>query len=447
MAMKRRDALKTMGGLAGAATMSRLVPGCGGDGPAPGATHVFLMMENRSYDHMLGARALAGLGGDGLTATMSNPDGGGAVIAPWEATVATMCVPDPPHGWDSSHRQWNAGANDGFVIEHQAGTPGDLGPMQYLTRTHLPVTWALADRYAICDRWFASVMGATWPNRMHWLTGTSLGMKSNDLPDGGWTAPLIFDLLEAAGVDWKLYIADLPWSALLGFSPPPGRVRNIEELYADAAAGTLPAVAYVDPPFSYADDHPPNHPIFGQQYLASVYNALASSPQWEQSLLVVTYDEHGGFFDHVSPPTTVDDRAAEGFDQLGFRVPTLVVGPYVKSGHVSSVVRDHTSALRHLQLRHGLPDLGMRTAAANDLSELIDEERLARGEATAPMVLPAVDVEPWMFDAVCNASAASSHHDILRIAAVHPEWVAPYDQRSRLRETMAAVAARAARAP
>jgi phospholipase C len=440
--MKRRDALKTMGGLAGAAALGRLAPGCGAAGPEPGTTHVFLMMENRSFDHFLGARALEGLGGDGLTRSMSNPDASGALIAPWEATVDTMCVPDPPHSWGSSRQQWNGGACDGFVRAQQVGVPGDTGPMQYLTRAHLPVTWALADEYAVCDRWFASVMGATWPNRMYWLSGTSMGMQNNDLPPGGWTAPLIYDQLDAAGVEWKLYIADLPWVALLGFSPPQGRVRNIEEFFADAAAGTLPPVVFLDPPFSYADDHPPHHPVFGQQYLASVYNALAASPQWEKSMLVVTYDEHGGFFDHVSPPTVVDDRAAEGFDQLGFRVPTLVVGPYVKRSHVSSVVRDHTSALRHLQVLHGLGDMGMRTAAANDLSELLDEARVASGDAAPPIVLPAVEVESWMVEAVCQKSDRS-YHDILRIADEHPEWMARWDLRDRLPQTMKAIAARA----
>ena len=122
------------------------------------------MFENRSYDHVLGTRGmLEGKPGDGLTAAMTNLDSDGAVVAPWPGTPDTMCVPDPPHGWDASHRQWNAGANDGFVTEQQRDTPGDLGPMQYLSREHQPVTWALADAYATCDRWFASVMGPTWP--------------------------------------------------------------------------------------------------------------------------------------------------------------------------------------------------------------------------------------------------------------------------------------------
>src|SRR5689334_10233038 len=107
--LRRRDALKTMTGIAGAATLGHLLPGCGGDGKAPPPTYVLLMMENRSYDHVLGARALMGKGGDGLTASMSNPDTSGAAVAPWPATMETMCVLNPPHSWDNSHLQWNQG--------------------------------------------------------------------------------------------------------------------------------------------------------------------------------------------------------------------------------------------------------------------------------------------------------------------------------------------------
>lgn len=431
-----------MGGLA--ATTLLPLPGCGGeDGGPPPATHIFLMMENRSYDHMLGARAAEGLGGDGLTAAMSNPDTAGAAVAPFVAPIEGMCVPDPPHGWEASHAQWNGGANDGFVTEHQKDNPGELGTMQYLTRVHQPVSWALADEYATCDRWFASVMGPTWPNRMYWLAGTSQGSMGTYLPDGGFTAPTIFHRLDEAGVAWTLYAAVLPWAALLGGGAPlEGHVKGIEDFYADAAAGRLPPVVYVDPPFTAGDDHPPAHPLLGQQFLASVYAALAASPQWESSLMVVTYDEHGGFFDHVSPPTAIDDRAADGFDQLGFRVPALVVGPTVKRGHVSSVVRDHTSALRHQQLLFGLGDLGARTAAAADLSELIDDTAAPR----PPIQLPMVDLEPWMIDRVCTGGGGSGvlgpeDHDILRVADEHPAWVARWDRRDRLAETAAAIEA------
>src|SRR4051812_3141513 len=113
--LRRRDVLKTMGGMAGTAALARFLPGCGGGGDGPPPTYVMVLMENRSYDHMLGGRTLEGLGGDGLTTSMSNPDSDGALVAPWPATVDTLCVPNPPHSWPAAHAQWNHGANDGFV--------------------------------------------------------------------------------------------------------------------------------------------------------------------------------------------------------------------------------------------------------------------------------------------------------------------------------------------
>jgi phospholipase C len=443
--MKRRDLLKSMGAVAGAAGLSKFLPGCGSDDGGPGEIKniVLLMMENRSYDHWLGARSLLeGKPGDGLLATMSNRDLDGNDIAVSPAS-GSLCVPDPPHGWEQSHEQWASGVNAGFLTEHQRRAPGDLAPMQYMTRQHLPVTWALADAYATCDRWFASVMGPTWPNRMYWLAGTSMGMQGNELPPEDFTAPTIFHRLDEKAVPWKLYYGDLPFLFLLGHGfdvDPVGRVLPIDDFYSDAAAGTLPPVTYLDPPFGYADDHPPHHPILGQQFLASVYTALANSPQWKDTLLVVTYDEHGGFFDHVPPPTVADDRAAMGFDQLGFRVPSLVIGPYVKQGFVSSVQRDHTSVLKHLETGFGLAPLTARSSAANDLSELIDTDRLTAGEAAAPITLAPVDVEEAMMDAQCLA-AETSAHDVLRFADRHPELVAGWDRRRLLPETARRIAA------
>ena len=249
------------------------------------------MMENRSYDHWLGARGLVeGLPGDGLVAGMSNLDDRAATPVPiYPVTQDMYCVPDPPHGWDSSHNQFAGGANTGFVTEQELKHPGDVEVMQYMQRADLPVTWALADAYATCDRWFCSVMGPTWPNRMYWMAATSMGMQSNDLPMNGFTAPTIFDRLDAAGVDFAIYYGDLPFIGLLGSGVKvslDGRLRRMKQFYADAAAGNLPSVVYLDPPFAFGDDHPPHHPIYGQQLLASVYNALASSPHWERCLLV-----------------------------------------------------------------------------------------------------------------------------------------------------------------
>jgi len=440
--MKRREVLKSAGALAGAA----LLPECG-QGPGKIDTLVYLMMENRTYDHVLGARSmLEGLPGDGLTAGMSNPDAKGNPIAPFAPPSAALCVPDPPHGWNPSHAQFNGGANDGFVRQHQAAHAGDVSCMQYLTRREAPVTWALADRYASCDRWFASVMGPTWPNRFYWYAGTSMGRDRNAVPAGGFTAPTIFGRLEAAGIDYRIYYGDVPFTALLGKADfdLDAHAGPITRFFDDAKNGRLPRVSYLDPPFGAADDHPPHHPILGQQFIASVYQALAASPQWDRCLFVLTYDEHGGFFDHVPPPRTDDELAAQGFDQLGFRVPAILVGPYVKPGYVSSVVRNHASALRQIQALFGVGPDTARIRAAPDLSEMIDQARLARGEAARPAAIPSVDVEPWAIDeSTCGVGIGRKDHDILRLADEHPELVSRFDLRAQLAGTMEAVARQA----
>jgi phospholipase C len=151
------------------------------------------------------------------------------------------------------------------------------------------------------------------------------------------------------------------------------------------------------------------HPILGQELIAAVYTALAKSPQWKNVLLVVTYDENGGYFDHVPPPMTTDDTLAhfgvDGFQQMGFRVPTLVAGPYVKPGYVSSVVYDHTSALKHLQNAFGLDSLNVRVDAAMDLTDCIDQDRLAKGQWAKPARLPIINSDEWpTTDASCMSS-------------------------------------------
>jgi phospholipase C len=227
-------------------------------------------------------------------------------------------------------------------------------------------------------------------------------------------------------------------------------MARMKEFFADAKAGKLPSVTYLDPPFAFGDDHPPHHPSYGQALIASVYNALATSPQWEQTLLVVTYDEHGGFYDHVAPPRAADERVADGFDQLGFRVPALVIGPYVKQGHVSSVVRDHTSALKHLEGMFGTEPLTARSTAATDLSELIDLDRLRRGEPAAPITIPTVMVDETNIPSACVNAAPGvvtvPGHPVLEAAAAHPELIARWDARDDAPALWAEIA-RLARSP
>jgi phospholipase C len=443
--INRRSAIKRLGGMAGAAAMARYLPGCSdsNNGPNGITTYVYMMLENRSYDHYFGARSmLEGKGGDGLQASFRNNDVNGTPIAPWEPTVDQMCDPDPPHDWSDLHNSWNNGACDGFVKSHQMNHNSTtmIDPMQYMTRKQLPVSYALADAYTTCDRWFCSVMGPTLPNRAYWHTATSFGIG----PDPGANnevlntfnsvpVPTIYNRLDAKGVDWAYYYGSIAVVSLLG-NPGPyqldlgpndgtGRIRRFGDyenksgqFFKDAAAGTLPPVVYIDPFFYLNDDHPPISPIHGQLLINSVYTALASSPQWKNCMLVVTYDENGGFFDHVSPPTTTDDTLekfqVDGFQQMGFRVPTLVAGPYVKKNYVSSVVYDHTSALKHLANAFELESLNVRMDAANDLSDCIDMERLAANQPSDPITLPTINLDDWPEDpTACSHAGGFKYKD------------------------------------
>jgi hypothetical protein len=143
----------------------------------------------------------------------------------------------------------------------------------------------------------------------------------------------------------------------------------------------------LEPLYGRNDDHPPTHPVAGQVLVQSIYNALARSPQWERTLFIVTYDEHGGFFDHVSPPLTEDAFAADGFDQMGFRVPSLVMGPWVKQGAVSSEVFDHTSIIKTVTELYDLEGIGVRDGVAGSLLSLLDEQRIVDNRPAAPVQL------------------------------------------------------------
>ena len=292
------------------------------------------------------------------------------------------------------------GACDGFVKEYQMNYAGGTAPMQYLTRAQMPVSYALADAYTSCDQWYSAIMGPTWPNRFYWHCGQSDGLMTNDIPTGGITFPTIYNRLNDKKIEWTYYYGSIPVVAVvqgLDVTKPDGtsRIKGFAQFLVDAAAGKLPPVVYIDPAFFQNDDHPPIHPINGQELIATVYKALAQSPQWNNIHFLLTYDENGGFYDHVSPPGGVpDDYASTGFDQLGFRVPALVMGPYAKQG-VNSTVRNHASALAHLQNVFDLENLTMRTAAATDLSDTIDMDRLKANNPAPPIDLPVVDLTQW----------------------------------------------------
>ena len=441
--MKRRDALKAMGGIAGAATLGKVLPGCkgGDDGPVGITTVVVLMMENRTYDHYFGARKLLeGLPGDGLVAGMSNPNRLGVDVEIYAAGGGdAVCVLDPPHGWEQGYLQYNDGAMDGFLAVHQERHDNDNlnDPMTYLTREHLPASWAIADSYVTCDRWFCSVFGPTWPNRMYWHTATSQGITENSLPTAGFNWRSIYHTLVEGGVEYGYYYGDVPVLAVIEDIPGnTDRLFRMEDFFAHAEAGTLPPVVYIDPAFSANDDHPPHHTMLGQQLIASIYTALASSPQWKNCLFVVTYDEGGGYFDHVAPPTDAPDEfAAQGFNRFGVRVPTFMAGPYVKQGEVISTVYDHTSMLKHFEVKHGLGPLYMRSTGANDILDCLDLDRLERGEWAPPAEIPAIEVNEADITEACTAAAERRvDHVMLDFADRYPKIFGRFDRRNEVRD-------------
>ncbi|MEC9465587.1 MAG: alkaline phosphatase family protein, partial [Myxococcota bacterium] len=365
---------------------------------------VVVMMENRSFDHYLGSLSLTEgrTDIDGLTAEMQNPSPDGSPVFVYREDLA--CFGDPPHSWNSSHAQFNSGANNGFVKEYHSHGGGDGAhrAMCYLERDQLPVLYSLADQFTVCDQWYSSVMGPTWPNRFYSHGAQSSGEKFNNV-DGDYSFETIYHRLYEAGYDYAAYYNNISFMMLLTDMPGRGRFRGFEEFHEDALAGKLPNYSVVEPHYGRNCDHPPVHPMAGQLFLASVLDSLSKSPQWERSLVIITYDEHGGFFDHVPPPRANDNFASEGFDQLGFRVPSLVVGPYVKERYASHMVYDHSSILAFLEKLWDLSPLTERDRAANDLFDALDMERIATKTPRPAPTIPVVEAtEEELYGAPCG---------------------------------------------
>jgi phospholipase C len=387
-----------------------------------------------SGDHSCvdGLTCQAGAGG-ALTCSNSNVDLAGKVIHAFHGT--TRCVsPDLDHGWVATHLEMNYEnpnntladiLNDGFVRENQtvypSGTP--YATISYYDQTDLPFYYGLAETFAISDRHFAGLLGPTIPNRFYAMAATSFGHLTTDdtVPPAVGYKPItgtIFDLLDKAGVSWGDYFEDLGQASL--FRPGDPHILPIADLLADLAGApgtSLPQVVFVDPDFGlegYAledDEHPPTDIQRGQAHTSAIVNALRNGPYWDSSVLFITYDEHGGFYDHVRPPRAQYARTPDGiapgqcadlsdppdseqrgggaecsmndlstsdtdvldaeslcpaltanptglypascatFDQMGVRVPFIAVSAFSRPHYVSHVARDHTSVLGFIEAR------------------------------------------------------------------------------------------------
>jgi len=401
--------VKTAGAAAGA-----LVAG-GKTGRAQGSSPiehvVVVMMENRSFDHILGWLPNA----NGMQAGLSYQDSSGIMRQTFElAPDYTGCsYLDPDHSYQGARTEYDGGEMDGFLKVQ----PGSLYPIGYYQEKDLPFRSALARNYVTCDHYFSSILAPTFPNRIFQHCG-----QTDRLDDSLTicTLPTIWDRLAAAGISHKYYFNNIPFVALWGM-----KYLNIAAPYAhflaDCAAGTLPAVSFVDPSFTLLfnlaeDDHPHSDVRNGDAFMAKTFHAVSSSPNWPSTALIFNYDEWGGFFDHIVPPraiapNNVDTDLVDGKALLGIRVPCIVASPWTQgnpaSPSVNSTVFDHTSVLKLIESVFGVPPLAARESSA-DVGDLLEVFDFDRPSSTVPALPSPGFVIP---STICQSDLAPSRPD------------------------------------
>ena len=383
---------------------------------------VVLMMENHSFDDHLGMLGR----GDGITLGPGgkpvnynpNPEGGyiRAFHNPNTYGYAGVGV---SQSWNSSHISWDRGTNMGFV---KACNPSSMG---YWTGDDLPFYYSMASQFPIGDRYFCSVMAQTYPNRRFLIAATALGNIATNKTGITGNPPngTILERLEGYGISWRNYYPDVPSAAL--FLPEyianqhDGKIVHFEQFYTDAASGSLPAFSLVDPYTNFSEES--GDISVGEAYAATIVNAVLQSPVWDKTALIWTYDEHGGWYDHVPPAPavrpdsvppeiTVPPDQPGSYDFTGFRVPVAVVSPWARRDHVSHVVYDHTSILKFVESKWNIPAMTYRDANANNLTDFFDF-----GAKRPPFAVPptlAQPLNPFVGTPPANSNTASAFHTI-----------------------------------
>jgi phospholipase C len=482
-------------GLAVLVALAAAAPVAYADGNLQNVNHIIIVMqENHSFDNYFGVLPFAAGSPyhnakgshrsracpatdhtcvDGLTCKVNpfgplicknhNRNGGTALPVVVHAFhESRYCTgPDLDHSWDGSHMEGNFRApndmirkspNDGFVRTNilTEGPPQDqdYDAMGYYNETDLPFYYNLAETFAISDRYFAAVIGQTFPNRAYEIAGTAFGhlTTSEIIPPAGGYKPItgsIYDRLNAAGITWTDYFSDLPFAVI--FANSAGHTKPVSTFAADAAAGTLAQVVFVDPSafpdqiinghVFETDEHPPFDVRAGEYFVSTILTALRNGPNWNDSVVFFTYDEHGGFYDHVMPPAvaqggeltpdginpgqcadesnppsseqpgggancthsaTVDAPGlcptftptgpypanCANFNQLGFRLPFVAVSPFSKPHYVSHVVNSHTSLLAFIEKRFSLEPLTLRDGLADTMEDMFDFDNAPSATAT-----------------------------------------------------------------
>jgi phospholipase C len=336
---------------------------------------VVVMMENRSFDHLLGWLP----GADGRQAGLVYTDSSGASFNtyPLAPDYQGCGHPDPDHSYEGGRIEYDDGLCDGWL---RAGS-NDVYSIGYYVQNDLPFLGKAALDWTVCSRYFAPIMAPTYPNRIYQHAGVTDRLDDST---GLSTLPTIWDRLADAGLEGRYYFSDIPFIALWG-TKYAGITRPYSRFLQDCAAGTLPEVAFVDPPFysedagTSSDDHPHGDIRAGEAWLNQTYQAVTTGRDWKHTVMVINFDEWGGFFEHVPPGLAPDVDAA--FSLRGFRVPCLVVSPFAAPG-IAQGVYDHTSVLRMIEWRWSLPPLSVRDAAANNLAEVLDFGLVRHGAPT-----------------------------------------------------------------
>jgi len=337
---------------------------------ASGIEHVVLvMMENRSFDHFLGWLP----GANARQVGLSYPDFTGQLQPTHHLTDFQGCAfQDPDHSYEGGRIEYDDGKCDGWLRVN------DVYSIGYYRQGDLAFLGSAAPRWTVCDNYFAAILAETFPNRFYQHAGQTDRLHNASTQS---VLPTIWDRLQNAGLNGKYYFGDTPFLALWG-AKYLGISRPFPEFLADCATGNLPQVSFIDPRFqdessgTSNDDHPHADIRNGEVFLNQVYGAVTNSPNWPSTVLFINFDEWGGFFDHVPPPTApiplADQLAGNQDGRLGFRTPALLISPWSRRGYVSHLQFDHTSLLKLIEWRWGLPPLTVRDATANNLAAALD---------------------------------------------------------------------------
>jgi phospholipase C len=380
---------------------------------AAGFEHVVVvMMENRSFDHFFGWLP----GANGRQAGLSYKDSAGV-------SHPTHSLPpdyqgcgflDPGHSYSDGRAQFHNGACDGFLFDGSDSDPANGKPNQandifaigYYGQNDLPFLGAAGPAFTILDNYFCGIMAETYPNRFYMHAAQTDRLMNNSTTS---TLPTIWDRLQEKGLSGRYYFSDLPFLALWG-TKYASISKPFAQFLADAQAGTLPNVAFIDPRFedegsgTSQDDHPHADIRNGEVFLNQIYNAVRSSPNWSKTVLIINFDEWGGFYDHVPPPTApippASAAAGDTDGRLGFRVPCMVISPYARRNFVAHGQYDHTSILRMIEWRFGLPPLTVRDQTATNLAEVLNL-------GTPDVSAPAFNVPSGPFGSPCLPAGTS----------------------------------------